>query len=130
MSVAQIVQSRPRPQAFTSIRRQLLRTRRILLLQLASRTSSPMVQETPADILDQASCERLCVLDELIQERTYAKLRQVEHALDRMLDASYGTCHRCRTNIPLPRLRAQPDTTLCVACQGDCEQRTLLRGGL
>ena len=129
MSVAQVVRSHPRPQAFTSIRRQLLRTRRTLLLQMASRTSSQMVQETPADILDQASCERLSVLDELIQQRTYVKLQQVERALDRMLDASYGICHRCRTDIPLPRLRAQPDATLCVACQGDCEQRTLFRGG-
>lgn len=127
MSVAQVVRSRPRPQAFTSIRRQLLRTRRMLLLQMASRTSH-IVQETPTDILDQASCERLCVVEDLIQQRICAKLRQVEHALDRMLDASYGTCQRCRTDIPLPRLRAQPAAILCVACQGEREQRTLLRG--
>ena len=62
MSVAQIVRSRPRPQAFTAIRRQLLRTRRMLLLQMASRTSH-IVQESPPDILDQASCERLCVVE-------------------------------------------------------------------
>lgn len=130
MSVAQIVQSGPHPHAFTFIRRQLLRTRQILMTQLASKTTSQAVQETLADSLDQASSERLSALDELIQERTYAKLLQVEQALDHMRDASYGMCHGCRTNIPLPRLRVQPAATLCVACQERCEQRTVLRGGL
>lgn len=96
---------------------------------MASRTSSQIVQETLADILDQASSERLCVLDDLIQQRTHAKLRQVERAVDRMLNASYGICHLCGADIPLPRLLAQPDATLCVDCKGECEQRTLRQGG-
>jgi len=109
MSITQVVLSPPRPLAFTSIPRQLLRTRCMLLLQMASRNSWHLIQEAAADILDQASCERLSVLDDLIQQRAYVKLRQVERALDRMLDTSYGVCHRCRTDIPLPRLRAQPE---------------------
>ncbi|MBA2484909.1 MAG: TraR/DksA family transcriptional regulator [Nitrospira sp.] len=129
MSITQVVLSPPRPLAFTSIPRQLLRTRRMLLLQMASRNSWHLIQEAAADILDQASCERLSVLDDLIQQRAYVKLRQVERALDRMLDTSYGVCHRCRTDIPLPRLRAQPDAILCIACQEECEQDILLSGG-
>ena len=68
MSVAQIVQSGPHSHAFTFIRRQLLRTRQILMTQLASKTTSQAVQETLADSLDQASSERLSALDEFLTQ--------------------------------------------------------------
>jgi DnaK suppressor protein len=99
------------------------------LLQAATWTPPQTEQENPADVLDFASCERAWALDDLIKQRAYVKLRQVERALNRMLDTSYGICHRCHADIPLLRLRAQPDTTLCVTCKGQCEERTLLRVG-
>lgn len=129
MSSAQVVRSRPRNQAFRSIRRQLLQARRTLLLQAASWVPPPTESDIPADALDLATCERDVALDDLMKQRAYLKLRQVERALDRMDDTSYGICHLCQADIPLPRLRAQPDATLCVACKAQCEDRALLRAG-
>jgi RNA polymerase-binding protein DksA len=46
-------------------------------------------------------------------------LEQVEHALKRISDGSYGTCESCGLPIGKMRLEAFPRATLCV----DCKQR-------
>ena len=46
-------------------------------------------------------------------------LEQVEHALKRIKDGSYGTCESCGLPIGKMRLEAFPRATLCV----DCKQR-------
>ncbi len=46
-------------------------------------------------------------------------LEQVEHALKRISDGSYGTCESCALPIGKMRLEAFPRATLCV----DCKQR-------
>lgn len=127
MAVAHVVRPRSRHQAFRSIRRQLLQDQRILLRQAASWRPPETEAELPADVLDIATCDRDLALGDLMRQRTYAKLQQITRALNRLDHASYGMCHLCRTDIPLPRLRAQPDATLCVDCKAECEHRAMLR---
>ncbi|MBP8117153.1 MAG: TraR/DksA C4-type zinc finger protein [Nitrospira sp.] len=127
MSTAQAVRRHPRHRAFASLRTHLLRSRRMLLTQVMSRPLPEAEQGIPADVLDLAACERERLIDDLIAQRAYVKLRQIERALNRMLDTSYGICHLCRADIPLSRLRAQPDATLCVTCKNLAEERASLR---
>lgn len=127
MSSVQIIRLHPRHQAFAALRKHLLRSRRMLLSQAVSRPLPRAGQGIPADVLDPASCEQERLIDDLITQRAYVKLRQIERALNRMLDTSYGICHHCRSDIPLSRLRAQPDATLCLACKNLREERALLR---
>ncbi len=127
MSVTPLVRLHPRHRAFASLRAHLLRSRRMLFAQVMSRPLPQTEQGLPADVLDLAACEQERTIDDLIAQRAYAKLKQIERALNRMLDASYGVCHRCRTDIPLSRLRAQPDAMLCVACKSLAEAHTSLR---
>jgi DnaK suppressor protein len=127
MSVAQVIRLHPHHRAFASLRTHLLRSRRTLFAQVMSRPLPQTEQGLPADVLDLAACEQERMIDDLISQRAYAKLRQIERALNRMLDTSYGICHRCRADIPLSRLRAQPDATLCVTCKSLAEERASLR---
>lgn len=129
MSVAHVVRSRSRHRAFRSIRRQLLHSQRTLLLQATTCGPPSTASELPADVLDLATSERDVAIEDLMKQRAYIKLQQVERALSRIEDASYGMCHLCRIDIPLPRLRAQPDATLCVDCKAECEDRARLRVG-
>jgi RNA polymerase-binding transcription factor len=46
-----------------------------------------------------------------------AALRDVQGALWRMDEGSYGTCIRCREPIGIERLEILPQTALCMACQ-------------
>jgi len=43
-------------------------------------------------------------------------LMRTERALTKLDEGTYGSCDRCGTTIPPARLRAMPDSTLCVAC--------------
>jgi len=44
-------------------------------------------------------------------------LRQVDDALSRIDDRSYGVCASCETALNLKRLQAVPWATLCIGCQ-------------
>ena len=50
----------------------------------------------------------LAILDEVETE-----LADVEHALQRLEDGTYGTCERCRGPIDKARLAELPVTRLC-----------------
>jgi RNA polymerase-binding transcription factor DksA len=41
----------------------------------------------------------------------------VEAALERLANGEYGRCQACGGRIPLARLRAVPETTVCVTCK-------------
>jgi DnaK suppressor protein len=44
-------------------------------------------------------------------------LAQVERALARMGDGTYGLCERCREQIDFARLKAIPHASFCLTCQ-------------
>ncbi|MCD6518424.1 MAG: TraR/DksA C4-type zinc finger protein [Anaerolineae bacterium] len=52
-----------------------------------------------------------------------ALLAEVEDALKRMENGTYGICQRCGRMIDLARLKAMPTAALCLACQELLEQR-------
>jgi len=43
-------------------------------------------------------------------------LAEVERALEKLDEGSYGRCDRCGTAIAVERLRARPWSVMCVAC--------------
>ena len=55
--------------------------------------------------------------------RDIAELGEVEAALARIADGSYGTCSNCSEPIGWPRLNAQPTAQRCIRCQEAFERR-------
>ncbi len=51
------------------------------------------------------------------------RITQVERALERLDEGSYGWCERCGNAIPVERLAAFPSATLCVSCKQLEERR-------
>lgn len=50
------------------------------------------------------------------------ELNQVQRALDRINQGTYGVCEGCGKKIPVARLNALPFTTTCIQCQRDMEK--------
>ena len=75
-----------------------------------------VVREEPLDEAERGAdltdVRTSTALDELAVRRVAA----IDHALDRAAEGVLGLCERCGGAIPIPRLRALPGTTLCVAC--------------
>jgi RNA polymerase-binding protein DksA len=63
-------------------------------------------------------------LDIATVTRDVAELAEVDAALVRITDGSYGTCSDCGEPIGWPRLNAQPTAGRCIACQQRLEGRS------
>ena len=52
-----------------------------------------------------------------LEKRTLAQLAEVEHALSKFEDETYGLCEKCGQLIDPARLEALPQATLCISCK-------------
>lgn len=84
--------------------------------QEAERTISADIREEPRDAADRGSDEREVARLDALSARASQRLRAIEVALERAERGRFGICERCEEPIPVPRLRAIPETTLCVRC--------------
>lgn len=79
--------------------------------------------------LDQTKVGRLSRMDALQAqamaqasgERRAAQLREIDAALRRIDDGSYGDCERCDAPINPRRLDADPTARLCIDCASSAE---------
>ena len=70
----------------------------------------------PGDLVDRAADGREVAAIEPLSARAEHRLQAIELALERAEHGRLGICDRCHGRIPRTRLRAIPETTLCVRC--------------
>ena len=58
-----------------------------------------------------------------LEENSEHVLTDIDAALKRIEDGTYGVCSNCGTEIPEERLEARPWATLCIDCQRGQERR-------
>jgi len=63
-----------------------------------------------------------------ILEQVESELADVEHALRRLDDGTYGTCEVCGRVIPEERLEAVPNARLCLEHQAEAEREVRMAG--
>ena len=79
-----------------------------------------------ADAAFDASGEELA---STLAELEAKELAQVERALRRLKNGTYGKCEVCSTRIPVARLNALPFSTFCIKCQRELESEGGMVGG-
>ena len=62
-------------------------------------------------------------LDYTLEENSEHVLAEIDAALKRIDDGTYGTCTNCGKEIPPERLEARPWATLCIDCKRRREGR-------
>ena len=62
-------------------------------------------------------------LDYTLEENSEHVLADIDAALKRIEDGTYGVCTKCGKQIPQERLEARPWATLCIDCQREQERR-------
>ena len=110
--------------------RQDLLTSRALLLRTLQWTPNLSDETLPADPVDVAAREQDQRCDHLLKDRASVKLKQIERALGRLSEASFGICLGCREDISIERLKVQPATLYCVGCKDRHESSIRLHGGV
>jgi DnaK suppressor protein len=112
---------------YAAIRRDLERQRKVMLAEVGEGLANPNGQEALPDVSDQASAEADQNFSLRIREREQRLIKKIDEALDRMDQNTYGICERCEEEIPYPRLKARPVTTLCINCKMLEEQEEKIR---
>jgi len=72
---------------------------------------------------DQGSATFEREMDMTFEENERDLLGDVRNALARIDAGTYGTCDRCRAEIPVARLDAVPTASLCITCKEAEETR-------
>ena len=102
-----------------TIKEMLLKKREDLVLEIArrSKASTASAAQDIGDILDSVSEERTHELDLILTDREKRKLAQIDDAIDRIEENTYGLCEECGVKIPKARLKVLPFAIYCVECQ-------------
>jgi DnaK suppressor protein len=74
------------------------------------------------DTYDLASEERDREINFILSDRERVKSKQIDDALERLAEGTYGVCESCGLEIGEERLEAMPFTRLCRDCQQDQER--------
>ena len=105
--------------------RSMLEAEKIRLESLLSHGEA----DTKPVTLDQQSVGRVSRIDAIQQQQMAIAskaqasrlLQRIELALQRIDDGEYGYCSQCGESIRFARLQAQPDASMCLACQSKTE---------
>jgi DnaK suppressor protein len=62
-------------------------------------------------------------IDYTLEENAEQVLKQIDRALGRIDEGTYGACEVCGKEIPAERLEARPWATLCIDHQREAERR-------
>src|SRR5258708_14956210 len=128
----------PKKSAATS-RKKFLSDQRTALLELKNKLLAEIDAEIKAereankdegmDTYDLASEERDREINFILSDRDPSKGQQIDEALARTADGSYGVCDPCGLEIAEEPLRAMPFTRLCRDCQQDQEREAKSQRG-
>jgi DnaK suppressor protein len=112
---------------FLEEQRELLNTERAIYTEqavdLKAEADSLAQEREPGDVqFDEESGEGGTVTvdrerDLAMAAQALAVVEEIDDALVRITNRTYGACERCQQPIPKPRLRALPYARLCVACK-------------
>lgn len=102
----------------------LLKLREELLQEIAENLKMEIghLQEAIADMYDLADDERERQFSILLRDREREKLEQIDEALERLEEGTYGICEECGSKISEGRLNVVPFARYCVACKSRIEK--------
>jgi DnaK suppressor protein len=102
--------------------RKVLETKRRELLSGTSDREEILIENAAEDFdrLQQQMNREVAIRN---LDRESKLLKEVQAALKRVEEGSYGTCLRCEEEIPEKRMKAVPWAAYCVACQETIERQ-------
>lgn len=112
-----------RKDSILNLRALLIQRRDALRRALAGDLSllKSMAEQSGGDVVDAALDAAQDEISSQLAEVESRELAQIENALERMRQGSYGQCEVCETKIPLARLTALPYAMTCIDCQRAAE---------
>ena len=105
-----------------TIRKKLEEERALLLAR-----PIPPVEAAKGDEADLAATAQAKERSMWLANDQKQRLAQVDQALARIAEGTYGICDNCGKPIAPERMEANPHATLCIQCQSKAEKRQVSR---
>ncbi|HEY2989887.1 MAG TPA: TraR/DksA C4-type zinc finger protein [Candidatus Binatia bacterium] len=101
-----------------SLAKDLRRTRAALLGDMDETQGElkTIAEEREPELEEDAQKGRIATVLERLSDRDKQTLDEIDAALKRSVDGTYGKCERCGKPIAVARLKALPTTRLCIDC--------------
>ncbi len=111
---------------YKNIKKMLIKSREQLIEEIAKNRhiEAQDVKAEIMDLYDWADHERDRQLSHILSDRDREKLIEIEEALQRIEDGTYGICEECGKKISPERLKIMPFALLCVPCKSIHEKQT------
>jgi len=96
-----------------------LRRRRVAILGDLDETHGELqtiAEEREPELEEDAQKDRIATVLERLGDRDKQTLDEIDEAMRRIVDGTYGKCASCGKPIAVARLRALPTTRLCIDC--------------
>lgn len=118
------VEAMGRKEAIAKLREVLLRRREAIRRALQGDLSllRELREQSKGDLLDAALDSAQDELSSQLAEVESRELAQIEKALERMNEGTYGICEVTGKPIPLARLQALPYATMCIEAKRELEK--------
>ncbi|MFO0945367.1 MAG: TraR/DksA family transcriptional regulator [Planctomycetota bacterium] len=113
-----------RKQALLNLRTRLLERRNELLKSISGELGDlrhDRGARTGGDDVDAAVDSASAELTSQLAQHESREVAQIDRALARLRDGTYGSCEMCGKKIAVARLNALPYTPLCIDCQRESE---------
>src|SRR5947207_14331400 len=111
-----------RHDALLRLHKSLLARRADLRKKLADDLASLRGSEASGDQADAALDASSDEMNSALAELDARELGQIDRALARLKQGTYGLCEVCHGKIPVGRLATLPFCTLCIECQREMEK--------
>jgi len=88
-----------------------------------------IAEERESELEEHAQEEQTARLLARLDDQTLHTVKEIDAALQRLLDGTYGKCEVCRKAISIARLRSLPATRFCRRCAAQSESPPITAGG-
>jgi len=111
---------------YKTIEKMLLKMRDELIEEIARnrKIETDDLKNEIGDLYDLADDERDRQLSHILTDRDRKKLIDINEALEKIEDNTYGICEECGKRIGSNRLKVMPLARLCISCKSDMEKQT------
>ena len=112
--------------------KKMLQNMRMDIINELSRKKTTLEEEKTVEIedLDAIAADRNREYEYLLTTMDTKKLKQIDEALAKIENGTYGICEECGEEIPVARLKILPFAKLCIDCVSNVEKEEALKQSL
>jgi len=94
-------------------------------VEAASKEIDSLKNSGASDEADHAILNSDAAIDEALSQKQFKELKDIEYALFKIENKTYGICEMCEDDIEINRLKVKPQARYCIVCREIVEKKAV-----